>query len=338
MSVKSSNSEVAYTAAESNEAAVWIARLHAPDRTTGIERGFRRWLTESPSHAAAFEAISSTWELIGAIERRPFPKLTRWQRMGYREGFLRSAAAVCIAVALVLVGALLYLRPETVATGVGEQRTVTLEDGSGVTLNASSRIVVRYNSRQRQVDLESGEAIFQVAKRGPTWPFVVIARGTTVTAWGTEFDVQEDPQRLSITLIEGKVVVAPAGQETAPEPSDILTLAPGQRVTFVRAAPAKIDRPALRAITAWGHRQLEFKDIPLSEAAAEMNQNSALKLSVERPATTELRVNGVFRAGDTASFADAVAQSYGLGVVRGAHTILLTGLPVRRPTASPQSR
>lgn len=338
MTVKSSNVEVEYTSAESDEAAVWIARLHAPDRSLGIERGFRRWLAESPSHAAAFEAISSTWDLIGAIERCPFPKLTRWQRKGYREGFLRSAAAVCIAAVLVLVGALLYLRPQTVATGVGEQRTVTLEDGSKVTLNASTRIVVRYNSRQRQVDLESGEAMFQVAKHGPTWPFVVIARGTTVTAWGTEFDVREDPQRLSITLIEGKVVVAPAREATTPERSDILTLVPGQRVVFERMAPAKIDRPALRAITGWVHRQLEFRDIPLSEAAAEMNQNSTVKLSVEWPATAELRVNGVFRSGDTASFADAVAESYGLGVVRGTHTIVLTGLPARRPTASPQSR
>src|SRR5690606_29472129 len=147
-----------------------------------------------------FETVSNAWELTGALERRPFPKLTRWERAGFRSGFLRATAAVVVASLCIAVGIAFYVRSSGVATQLGEQRVLTLEDGSRISLNTASRVVVKYDSNARHVELKEGEALFEVEKR-PDWPFIVTAAGRRIQALGTSFVVREDEGRLAVTLI-----------------------------------------------------------------------------------------------------------------------------------------
>ena len=49
------------------EAAAWLARLHAEDRDAADEAAFRAWLSASPDHAAAFEAVDRIWSDVGGL-------------------------------------------------------------------------------------------------------------------------------------------------------------------------------------------------------------------------------------------------------------------------------
>jgi len=199
------------------DAAAWIARLHGPNRSIQVEKGLRRWLTSHPTHAMAFEAMTAAWEVTGRLPQEPLPRVSRWRRKGYRDGFIRSAAAVA-AVALVVAGAVVYLRHDDgITTSAGEQRTVTLDDGTRVFLNTQTRIVVRYDDRARRVELKSGEALFEVARKVDR-PFVVKAANRQVTALGTAFIVREDGARMSVTLLEGKVAISSPDLQTPEEP------------------------------------------------------------------------------------------------------------------------
>lgn len=330
MSRDASEMKPAPTPEEIDEAAVWIARLHAPSRTLQVERGFRRWLTESPSHAAAFETVSTGWELSGMLERRPFPRLNRWQRAGFREGFVHATTAVAATVAL-FVGALVLhqIYSDEVKTSVGEQRTVTLEDGSRMTLNTATRVAVQYDEHARRIELKSGEALFEVTKQERPWPFIVSVGDRTITAVGTAFVVRADARETSVFMVEGEVVVAPssAAQQAAPMPQP-LTM--GQRLTFASdgsgAAPM-LDQPNARKVIAWRWGQVELEDTPLAAAVEEMNRYSAIKLSVATLEARRIRINGIFRTGDTANFAVAVAETYGLTVVSSPNAIVLEGRP-----------
>src|SRR5690606_28626324 len=97
-----------------------------------------------------------------------------------------------------------------VRTGVGEQRTVTLEDGSRVSLNTATRLSLHFDRGVRRVRLQSGEALFEVA-RDPGRPFVVESGDRQVRALGTAFIVRRDAGRIAVTLMEGSVEVAPVG-------------------------------------------------------------------------------------------------------------------------------
>lgn len=318
------DNEQACTPEEIDEAAVWIARLRAPDRTMMVERGLRRWLAAKPSHGAAFEIVSNAWELTGAIERRPFPRLSRWERSGFRVGFA-TAAVACMAL-IVAIGAYLRIITPGVASDVGEQRTLTLEDGTRVFLNTASRLVVDYGESERKVELKSGEALFEVAKR-LDWPFVVVAGGRKITALGTSFVVRNDHLDLSVTLIEGKVAVVPttpfvqlplSRRQAAP-----VTLAPGERLTLPTDQPSRIDHPSIEQLTAWRRGVVEFDETELRSAAEEMNRYSKLKVVVEGQDSAGIRINGVFRAGDAVGFASAVSRAYGLKLDRSADELVL---------------
>jgi transmembrane sensor len=327
------------------EAAAWIALLHGPDRTPAVERGLKRWLAEDPLHARAFELATETWhqsraavkravkvKLILPHERGPAERYTaaRLRPWLYAIGCMLTLALALFATHELMIGEQAY------ETSVGERRTLMLEDGTQVTLNTDSRLVIRYDEHQRRVLLESGEALFEVARR-PAWPFIVSASGRDITALGTSFVVRNVDDQLAVTLIEGKVAVAkhamPQSRPAAPSlPGEaaaaaVLTLAPGERATYGRAAGVAVDRPQLRRITAWQTGKVDLEDISLADAIEEMNRYSSVQLEVQGDEAAALRIGGIFKAGDSASFAAAVARTHGLNMEREDRRIVLSGVP-----------
>ncbi|MBL8267407.1 FecR family protein, partial [Steroidobacter sp.] len=181
------------SAAVRAEAAAWLARLHGPGRDAEFEAGLQRWLREKPANARAFERMTDSWELATSVAAGQFPRRTVRERPAPS---LRWALAAGVAVIGMLVAVAVHLmtRAPSYATLIGEQRTVRLDDGSRISLNSLSRIVVDYSSRQRLVRLEEGEAYFEVASN-PRRPFVVVAGNREVTAVGTTFTVRHEPDR-----------------------------------------------------------------------------------------------------------------------------------------------
>jgi transmembrane sensor len=91
------------------EAAAWVARLHGPNRDAAAEASWRRWMSESPSHAQAFELVTDTWEKAQALRRRPFEKLGSWKLPGFRIRFSRAALAAVLLALLAILGTALFL-------------------------------------------------------------------------------------------------------------------------------------------------------------------------------------------------------------------------------------
>jgi transmembrane sensor len=234
--------------------------------------------------------------------------------------------AVASCVMLLVIGSVIWLQYRgMISTAVGEQRHVVLEDGTRVFLNTDTRIVVKFEERARRVELRRGEALFNVAKRS-AWPFIVVAGDRQVRALGTSFVVRKDVQQLEVTLVEGSVLVAPA---TVRGDSGEFKLTPGQRLTFGNHASPRLDTPSVERITAWRRGQVILEDTPLQAAVAEMNRYNETKLVVPQPEIAALPINGLFQAGDSSQFANAVAQAYGLTVIERGNEIVLSGEPAQ---------
>lgn len=328
-----------YSVEAVEEASAWLALLHGPRRTRTLEEGFRRWIDASPQHERAFDAVTAMWDASAGLSAGPIPPPVRVGGTGdvhYQAltttpmGSRRPAhtafiglGIVAMSIAFAATALLFYLHSRSIATGIGEQRMLTLDDGTRVYLNTNTRMHIAYSKERRGVVLDSGEALFEVARRGPQWPFVVTAGFRQVTALGTSFAVREDPDAVAITLIEGNVSVSSSGAAT--DESRILN--PGQRLTFAKQRPPELDRPAVEEVTAWRQGRVELNDTPLSTAAAEMNRYSTTQLRVESDAASAIPIKGAFRAGDVESFAQSIASTCHLGIVSTPHEILLTGLP-----------
>jgi transmembrane sensor len=311
------------SAAARAEAAVWIARLHGPNRTLEVEAGFRKWLEEDSERAAAFELMTDTWEKVAILRRNPSDVISGWQRMGIRLSPTRAVISFSATILVAVVATLLYIHSSAVTTGIGEQRTLSLEDGTRVYLNTNTRAVVHYDKNTRRVDLQNGEAMFEVAKR-PDWPFVVTAGDRQIRALGTEFIVRRDDDELMVTLVEGRVTVSPvgAGESMAAEKE---VLNPGQRLTFVGASKPKLDNPPIEKVTAWQRGQVAFDDTPLPEAISEMNRYSKIRLvlTLDASSVSHVHISGLFRAGDSEDFAQAIAKTYSLELRRSKSELVL---------------
>jgi len=236
--------------------------------------------------------------------------------------------AIAATLATVAIGGTVwYVQRNSVTTAVGEQRSITLEDGSRVFLNTDTQASVEYNSHERRMLLDKGEALFEVARESRR-PFIVSAGFAQIEALGTSFVVRRDPQKLAVTLVEGKISVAEAESSSgklAPQKAKILS--PGERLTMVAHRAATLDVPVLDKLTAWQRGQVAFDSVPLADAVTEMNRYSATKLVVEQPEAAGIQIGGIFRTGDAISFAEAMAETYRLNVVEGRGRIILTGSP-----------
>ena len=319
------------------EAAVWIARLHGPERSKLMERECLAWQALSPAHRLAFERCTDLWMDVAGVDRAavvrasdaavPEDLLGRRLRLGPRTLVASLTAVVVLAAALL---AQPWLQGDTYDTGIGEQRLVVLQDGTRMSLNTSTRVKVELGQTQRRVSVEGGEAFFEVAKDAGR-PFVVRAAGAEVTATGTAFVVRVAPgvdagrKTLAVTLVEGRVVVRGADDSvTAQHAGPPLQMSPGERLRVPGSArsgaggAARVDRPRMDQVLAWKRGEAIFDNTALLDALAEMNRYSAVPVVVADPqALGGLRVSGLFKTGDNAGFAHALAALHGLAVREG---------------------
>lgn len=278
------------------QAAVWLVRVQSADGGPELRAQLQGWLDRDPAHKAAFDRASAIWDGLGSVAARRAPSVAPR---------VVASLAVCLAVALGVFGWM--QRAPTYETGVGGQRVVQLQDGSVVTLNTDTRLVVAFEAEQRQVRLERGEAIFDVA-HDASRPFSVEADGRRVRALGTTFVVRRDPRNLQVTLLSGRVRVSGGPVDRPP-----VLLEPGERVSLF-GGDVRLDYPHLDQLTAWRQGDLVLDQTPLTTAVAEMNRYSEVRIELDPAAAKGARLSGVFKTGDSRDFARTVGALYGLTV------------------------
>lgn len=319
------------------EASVWIVRLHGPHRSPELEAGFRQWLAAHAENAQEFERVTAVWEAAPHASTAGLPRVTRWERPPAS----RRWALVAVLLLACGTGAWLaahFSRDPVMVTGIGEQRVVPLDDGTRVTLNSDSKLKIEYTPDTRRVLLIRGEAFFEVAHNAQR-PFVVIAGDQQVTAIGTAFEVRYEPDHIDVMLVEGKVSVTSTAAQapTAPQvvanlPQGVVAktaargyvMTPGERLRIAKVGPTKVDEPHMEAVTAWRRGEVMLDDTPLADAVAEMNRYNKSALVIDEGKIAELKVSGIYHTGDSAGFAQTVANLYGLRVTEADNQIHLS--------------
>jgi transmembrane sensor len=307
------------------QATDWFVRLRADDADVEDLTRFQRWVDESPDNATAYARVTQSWSVVGeqasapeimlgrrdALEDARKAASSRWSSS--RPRWIRPAIAAAACAALLIgsaVGAWVWwsrTNAGVYTTGVGERRTLILADGSVVTLDARSRIQVKYRDRERLIDLDQGQARFDVAK-DPSRPFRVSAGRETVLALGTQFNVELVAHSVLVTLIEGRVAIMP--EATKAEPAAQIDLIAGEALQ-VRQDGRKIRLPKvdIARVTAWQNGKLFFDNEPLASAAERVNRYSREQIQVDTSAA-EITISGVFNAGDARAFVEAVTAYF----------------------------
>lgn len=310
----------------------WRVRQEAGVLPPAQATEFDAWLARSVEHQEAYASVGDFWAAAGDLRQHPryAPLRQRAEAVVERARFTRRALAAGFAAAVLGVGgAGLYfhmaprpLADQSFRTAVGQQATVTLPDGSQVTLNTDTVVHTRANDERRLVYLDKGQAFFKVA-HDRRHPFVVTAAGRTVTALGTAFDVRIDHGELKVVLVEGKVRVeaapsrirnsaAPAAKPATPMATD---MSPGSQLVAVDDAEWRLTPTDVGRETSWLKGQLVFDDEPLGNVVDEMNRYSTRKIAIADPGLADRRVSGNFAPGDVHGFA-MILQAAGVAALR----------------------
>jgi transmembrane sensor len=293
------------------EAADWAARIDRGPLTAGQEQVFQAWLAEDVRCMGAFgrmRALALLTERAKALGPGFDPSDFAPVHSQSRRVLLQAGAIA--ATALVAAGAgWQFLRPGSrFRTGKGETKVVALKDGSVVTLNTASEILVNYSASLRSVELVQGEALFDVAKNKAR-PFVVGAGDTNVRVVGTSFTVRRfDAAPVQVLVREGIVEVfkPTAGAKPIRISANTLAVAPQDDADI---AARSVPMAQVRRAMAWQEGQIAFEGETLAQAAAEFSRYSDTKIVIDDPALAKEEIAGLFKATDPVGFAHTIAIS-----------------------------
>lgn len=294
----------------------WYHRLHAENVTEDDWRAFREWCSENPDHEVAWEDVQAFAAEVRTTLAHPAPRMHRpahRPRHFYRRGIARLGAMVVIVAALAML-----LPPEWTdrlgadsLTGHGEQKTITLADGSVITLNSDSAIRFMPQGHGRGVALLYGEAWFEV-RHDASNPFHVLSGNGRITDVGTRFDVKYLAHGTVVGVEDGIVDVS----VNASARQDRVRLTAGRGVSYSPDGLGGAQDIEVGDIASWRNGTVIFRQKPLSAVIAELNRYERSHLLLATLSNRDRPVSATFSVGPNSTALPALQEAFGLRVFR----------------------
>lgn len=346
------------------QASEFFVEFRAGDVPNKVRARFQRWLRASPEHIRVYLECAASWSQLptadpeGRIDTQAILAAAHhaeadniiWLEMeradpsapsASHRGRLWTLAGPSLALSLVvLTGTWIWSITQagvTYKTGIGEQRTLMLADGSTVTLSALTTVRVHMTKDARRIALVRGQAYFRDSDE-PARPFVVRAGKSAVRAIGTEFDVNQQADRTVVTVLEGQVAVAKSSASIdRMERTELLReltgrhhglqgvlVSAGEQVTILPQSLAVPNPVDVTAVTAWMQLRLVFDHTPLSKVAEQFNLYSKRPLVIADPSLRGVGVSGEYVASDPDALIGFLRSQPTLHVVEKNESFLVT--------------
>lgn len=277
-----------------DQATDWFARLQADDISEYEKNRFHDWYRIDPTHKAAYEQVQKFWALLENPATHVHTQInTRQRRTAYKpRPALRLAWASCALAFIVMITIQLpgYYQnwQSDYYTHPGERQTVSLQDGSQLTLNTDTAITVEYSEQQRHIHLLRGEAYFNVAPNKAR-PFIVAADNVTARAVGTAFSVNALDGNIQVAVNEGIVAVNADQQE--------LQLKVEQQANY-RHGHLQAEPIVIEDALAWRNGQVVFDRQPLAQVIQAVNRYRKGAIVVANSTLAKRIISGVFKTDD----------------------------------------
>jgi len=272
------------------QAASWVIRLQDAAAGEADWLAFDSWLAQSPEHPAAYDRALALWHEID----RHAPALKKRIAAPRPRRYWPLATGASLAAALALGWVLHSGGPggsavDLYRTTTGQRMNATLADGSHIDLSGGTHLSVALSATERDVTLEEGEAIFDVA-HDTARPFIIAAGDRKIRVVGTEFDVRRRGDDLSVTVRRGVVEVSPLD----PAQGQPVRLMAGDRIDHrIGTEVSHASTVSADDVFAWRGGRLVYRDRPLSEVIADLNAQFPRPLSSADRKTADLRFSGV---------------------------------------------
>jgi transmembrane sensor len=293
------------------QASHWVSLLHDGDCSPQQHRDFQVWLSKNTLNLQAYQEVEAYWQDLGALEgiaqaqlqaaRASIRQQQSQRRWLHRQSLAIAASVLFMAIAVPFVQ--LCLDNGNYQTAKGEQKQIQLSDGSLIELNTDTKLQVSYTLFSRKVTMEHGEALFTV-KHDADKPFEVAASGGIIRDIGTQFNVYQQADKVSVTVLEGEVSVS----KTQGSTSQMLTA--GMQYTYNQNGQSQLaNNGDYIDVGNWREGRIVFKGQRLDVVLEQLSRYHAVKLSTSNSKLAALKVSGSFPTNDLNLALNTIAAS-----------------------------
>jgi len=292
------------------QAALWHARL-GDEHHDDERRAFEDWRSKDPLHAVAFDRISSLDKQLrgaGRVERIALKKLAVTKLSTVKKSAL-PVVFLCAAIIACWQARHLPIIELTLAqyrTLPGAQRSITLADGSKLTLDTDTALNTIIDAQARTLQLLRGAVLVDVkkvdVKKNAATAFVIRTDDGRARALGTAYSVRKNAHDTVVTVVRSSVEVC-SNQNSRCE-----TLTPGQRARIDGNGVTRLDDIDIEQATAWSRGWLAVNDMPLEQVLDELNRYRESPIRFDARKLAGMNVSGHYPL-DTDSTLQAIARS-----------------------------
>lgn len=291
-------------------AAQWYARLRSGIASDSDRAAWSDWLAADPAHRQAWQRMAGIAEQMASVPGTlAAPALRGVDRS--RRQVLRSVVVLASAGSLGWLGWRSDTSQDLFAdfrTAVGERRAFRLADGSSLLLNTDTSVNLRFDGRNRTLELLRGEIRVSTAVDPLQRPFKVRTAHAEVLALGTRFIVRAEGQGGRVAVLEKAVEVRAPGSDQA------VRLEAGQSVSFDRHSVGAVQHSDA-SVGAWEHGSIIAIDRPLADLLADLSRYRSGVLRCD-PRIAGLKVSGAFPIDDTDRALAALESGLSLRITR----------------------
>lgn len=305
----------------------------------------KAWLKADADHPGILDEYKRTWDLMGHIDDVSTVNLEKeWAKQKnaiyLKEGselevvkksgssFHWNITGVAAAAAFILVAsfaiflALSHFSNERIVT---EQsiRSLTLPDGTQVTLNKKSRI--RYPSSfradSREVSIE-GEGYFEVVKN-PQAPFIIKTERAIIEVVGTSFNVRayEFEKMVEVAVSEGVVSLSPKK-----DPENKVILGEGKTGIYDHRDRSlnKMDIPDMNYLS-WKTGKIVFDEDHLKNVIETLSRIYERKIILKDSSLGNCMLTATFEDQSLESVMNVISSTLSLNLTIEGNTFILSG-------------
>ena len=290
----------------SDQALDWIVKLHSGAAQSEDRIAWRKWRQTSPDHEAAAQEAELIWQGIGTAGVT-WSKKARSRRVT-RRTVLAGGSAIAFAAGLNQAG---ILGPHLLAeyqTATAERRSISLKDGTRVTMNARTALSGRFSEGRRRADMYRGQAIFTVADTGAV-PFTITDRRTRLHCSGGTVDVNLCEGMMSVVVLDGVATLSGAEGDLRLSRNQRVTVSDDGRFSRVAAVDAEAE-------TAWRRGKLIFDRRRLGDLAVELERYRGGRILILGDQLAGMEVSGVFDLGAPDAVLETIQMSLPVRVSR----------------------
>ncbi|MGE8268580.1 MULTISPECIES: FecR family protein [Stenotrophomonas] len=297
----------------------WVIRLASPECDEHDHREFEDWLAAHPENPRSYARVQNIHLSVRALASDEFlrAELRRARKASAtsrRPKFVWQAGLAAALVVMVILPVWWKLAPDApvinyYASGIGEIKRATLQDGSHVEIDTGTKIIARFDKSTRSIEVVSGRVQVDAAK--DPRPLVVSVGDFTVRDVGTIFSIRNESGVVEISLLEGLVAI-----EEHSAPGAITELAPGQIFRQDSEGNVTVSRGGIEQMRLWTSGVTEMKNQPLQDLVAELNRYSVRKIRLPDERDGQVLVSGRYRTMDQADALKLLEGGLGFQVDR----------------------